>query len=86
MSIWWKITTSAIARRPLTQAWIQQVAPPISHGGVKCRKAFDDILRLGQTWRAQKGVLMSQDYEKIWTAFHFNLRQPFCAKQDGLRS
>ena len=66
MSIWWRLVTSSSAKTPEVREWIQTIAPPSSHGGIAGREAFHGILALENRWRSQKGIIVSQDFEKCF--------------------
>ena len=60
LSIWYRCLISATMRKPETQTWLQNVAPPACHGGIKGRSVTIAILRFNLTSR--RGLLPS-----LWT-------------------
>ena len=49
LSIWYRCLISATMRKPETQTWLQNVAPPACHGGIKGRSVTIAILRFNLT-------------------------------------
>ena len=71
MSTWWR--ASSVAKSQNVRSWLKAVARESAHGGIQGREAFHGILALESRWRQNKGIIVSQDFEKCFDSICPNL-------------